>query len=758
MKKISLSLFLLFVFCLAASAAASGGIKMTGWTTNSSKIAAVTALGTVMTNSTGKLTNSIAADAGTFRSLASTDNFTAYSSGHSTPLTVDDFTGTNNLAEFINTVNGRTVLINSNADIHIGGGTFYGNAAGLTNVPSGSTPIQSILFPNLPGPTRGITFRNGAPEGTGFHQAPPQKGLVYFGAGVSGVISSFKWTDATGHDSDGLLRSNLVLRVYVDAGDIADPDNISTNYITVAAPINMMINAVWRPVTGTPQIKNTRYLDSQDILGSGNIGFNLKLPILFTNGVFIGIYNEHGTNTVYNFSSANYKLGPLNFPGSNYRLRSSFFHAISTNEGGNGGYAGVPGVAQTFLTVSNTPGFLAGISYANKGTTNGSEWPEGNWMFTSDAPNANIADAYLYSDIGGEDLFFNSYYFANGININYDFGTVYVATPVVAGITYNIRMEGYRWFTPAESPTWTTSFYGSRIIHTDTTNDVEDFLSWYYAPGGAPAVIYTNPVPFVAVSPFDVDALDFMTRVAAANVTLGPSQQAALNQLVVNMKTHGMWAAATNVVVDAALYVHINGETNNVFNNLVKGWEGHGTYTDTSAGFTGNGVNGYYDTRWNPSALSYPSTNVMYYVYAKTNNSPGSLTMPMGNSPFWYNRLYFVNGGGSLQWDAIGPNGDSSPASAGNPLIITDYNLCSERTNSTTISTISGGGSRSAASADKGQQNGFCFVGADSNGGSPIGFYPGTICVSLNCYGVVNASIITQFETDVTAFNAALGR
>jgi hypothetical protein len=50
---------------------------------------------------------------------------------------VDDFTGTNIIAEFVNAVNGRSVIISSNADITIGAGIYSGDGSGLTNLPSG---------------------------------------------------------------------------------------------------------------------------------------------------------------------------------------------------------------------------------------------------------------------------------------------------------------------------------------------------------------------------------------------------------------------------------------------------------------------------------------------------------------------------------------------------------------------------------------------------------------------------------------------
>jgi len=108
-------------------------------------------------NAAKQMTNNVKADTGLFRSLASFDNFTCY--GTNVPaFTVDELTGTNRLALFLNTVNNRSVTISSNADISIGAGIYSGDGSGLTNLPvSGAAGIATLNGSGTNTTMRGLT-------------------------------------------------------------------------------------------------------------------------------------------------------------------------------------------------------------------------------------------------------------------------------------------------------------------------------------------------------------------------------------------------------------------------------------------------------------------------------------------------------------------------------------------------------------------------------------------------------------------------
>jgi hypothetical protein len=137
--------------------------------------------------------NAATADSMVARSISSTNNMTASSTGGGvTPFTINLFSpGTNRLATIINTVNGRSVVINSNADISIGAGIYSGDGSGLTNLPSsGSYAGPTLTTTNL---ISGRPYTNS----TGRPQMVIQ-GVVLTTAIVSGAAEMSFYMDVTG--------------------------------------------------------------------------------------------------------------------------------------------------------------------------------------------------------------------------------------------------------------------------------------------------------------------------------------------------------------------------------------------------------------------------------------------------------------------------------------------------------------------------------------------------------------------------------
>ena len=116
----------------------------------------------------------------------------------------------------------------------------------------------------------------------------------------------------------------------------------------------------------------------------------------------------------------------------------------------------------------------------------------------------------------------------------------------------------------------------------------------------------------------DADAQAFITAAAITD----PTQQTAINNLVVGMKADGIWTKMK------AIYPFVGGTASTHKWNLKDPRDldaafrlvFNGGWTHSSNGATPNGTNGYADTRFNPSlAMTLNSTSMS--VYSRTNNA-----------------------------------------------------------------------------------------------------------------------------------------
>ena len=121
-------------------------------------------------------------------------------------------------------------------------------------------------------------------------------------------------------------------------------------------------------------------------------------------------------------------------------------------------------------------------------------------------------------------------------------------------------------------------------------------------------------MPKTAASPFDPDAQAFITAAAITN----PTQQAAINTLVVDLKGYNIWTkfkAIYPIVGGVASSHAVNLKTPGTFNlSFTNAW------THSANGMTPNGTNTYANTALNPSsALTLNSTHLSFY--SRTNVS-----------------------------------------------------------------------------------------------------------------------------------------
>ena len=150
----------------------------------------------------------------------------------------------------------------------------------------------------------------------------------------------------------------------------------------------------------------------------------------------------------------------------------------------------------------------------------------------------------------------------------------------------------------------------------------------------------------------DADALAFITAASITNST----QQSAINTLVTQLKTYGIWTKLK------AVYPFVGGSASSHKFNLKDPRDLDAAYrlvfngggTHSSTGYKGNGSNGYANTFLSPSS-TLTANNIHFSYYNRTNVSEArydigaALTLPTRNisaALSWYessaNRFFFA--------------------------------------------------------------------------------------------------------------------
>jgi len=140
----------------------------------------------------------------------------------------------------------------------------------------------------------------------------------------------------------------------------------------------------------------------------------------------------------------------------------------------------------------------------------------------------------------------------------------------------------------------------------------------------------------ITTTPVDADAQAFITAAAITN----PTQQAAINTLVVDLKGYNIWSKFN------AIYPMVGGTSTSTSYNL-KNTAQHqitwsGGVTHSSTGVTFNGTNGYGNT--NLTADFLPQNSAHMSFYSRTNNTTGGLDMGQNDTAGTsYSYLSFYN-------------------------------------------------------------------------------------------------------------------
>jgi hypothetical protein len=153
---------------------------------------------------------------------------------------------------------------------------------------------------------------------------------------------------------------------------------------------------------------------------------------------------------------------------------------------------------------------------------------------------------------------------------------------------------------------------------------------------------------------FDVDAQAFFTRVETAGGTLSTTEKNATNQLVLDMKSAGIWSSMKAVypmVGASAAACAQNLKSSSFTGNFSSGW------TFASTGATPNGTSAFFNTNFNLSS-NFTNRLQSYSIYTPTSNSAVAVLLGVtdGGTPIQiYNPVgqYNMYGGAYVKASAV---------------------------------------------------------------------------------------------------------
>jgi hypothetical protein len=319
------------------------------------------------------------------------------------------------------------------------------NVAGRPN-----SPVELLLATHIAPTTSRI-----------YHGSNPGYWLN-LGTGVSGMLRQIEFTSPPGSNNWRVLMTNFYLRVYVDAGMITNLATAPAESLLVNAPLAVLFGSKYRPGEKSfLQATASRYLGCNEVWDStnaaGSFTFNLTLPMPFTNGILVGLFDANANSfSQYGYSYVSYEPGQLPPDLGGWRLHAGLASG-SYFDFGN----------MTFLNATNA-GELVSIYASFRHSNNDRLFLEGVWYMQSDGNQAPLGCA------GGEDMFNNGYYFSFGPQVTYNYGTIHLEAP--------FAVEAYRHFSGADAFFWRSS--ARAFYQTWSTAGVPvdaDILSFYYS-------------------------------------------------------------------------------------------------------------------------------------------------------------------------------------------------------------------------------------------------------------------------------------
>jgi hypothetical protein len=253
----------------------------------------------------------------------------------------------------------------------------------------------------------------------------------------------------------------------------------------------------------------------------------------------------------------------------------------------------------------------------------------------------------------------------------------------------------------------------------------------------------------------DPDAQAFFDRVAAAGGVLTEAETTAVNQLVLDMKTNGIWTSMK------AIYPMVGASAAACAQNLVDS-NFTGTFssgiTYASTGVTGNGSGAYMNTSLTPS-ISLTTANHHISFYSRTNASGSAVDMGVYEFTFGYsgpfmrtrtasNQLQYGMGTNTAFNDTLSSNTDSRGHFIGN--------ILATNNRKTYINGAISGVNATSGNADSG--TGPIFVLAVNRMPLLAGSFSIRQCAFASVGGGLTDTQASDFYTAVQTFQTTLNR
>ena len=145
----------------------------------------------------------------------------------------------------------------------------------------------------------------------------------------------------------------------------------------------------------------------------------------------------------------------------------------------------------------------------------------------------------------------------------------------------------------------------------------------------------------VAAGGYDADAQAFFDRVTTAGGTLTTTEKNATNQLVIDMKSAGIWSSMKAVypmVGASAAACAQNLKSSSFTGTFSSGW------TFASTGVTPNGTSATMNTSLNPTvSLSASSAHLSFYSRTNANEPKYDFTAGQDYGILLYQNIFYVN-------------------------------------------------------------------------------------------------------------------
>ena len=243
---------------------------------------------------------------------------------------------------------------------------------------------------------------------------------------------------------------------------------------------------------------------------------------------------------------------------------------------------------------------------------------------------------------------------------------------------------------------------------------------------------------------YDADALAFFDRVTAAGGTLTTTEKTATNQLVLDMKSAGIWTSMKAVypmIGASAAACAQNLKSSSFTGTFSSGW------TFASTGVTPNGTSAYMDTALAPSGnLSLNDSHMSYY---SRTNATGGVFFEMGVEVGATNKSWIaINVVGNTY---VQINSDTTVVSIANSDTRGFY--IADRVNSTQHSVFRNNVKTTNSVNSVGLNTSNIYVGATNPG-----LYSNKQCAFASIGDGLTDTQASNFYTAVQAFQTTIGR